>query len=302
MKAFLLAAGYGERLRPITNFMPKPLVPVLNVPAVCYALTLLKEAGITDVVCNLHHLPGQIEEFFRSHDNFGMNVVFSREPAILGTGGGLANCREELGGGPFVYINSDIIADIDIRTLAAALGDAGAGGALAVRRTAPGSGRVAVSDGRVVNLRNISARDPSARSRFPRRGGALALDLRPSRRRLFRYRGNRPHPPGAGRRARLPRVRRDVARHRHNRVVPRRERRAYRYGMQDTRAGCGTLPGSGRRPFQKARRSGQAHGSGARSSGTAATIGEGAVVEESVLLPGARVAPGESVTREVRWT
>lgn len=301
MKAFLLAAGYGERLRPITNFMPKPLVPVLNVPAVCYALTLLREAGITDVVCNLHHLPGQIEEFFRSHDNFGMNVVFSREPAILGTGGGLANCREELGGGPFVYINSDIIADIDIRTLAAALGDAGAGGVLAVRRTAPGSGRVAVSDGRVVNLRNILPGTPPPDHDFlgvavlsPSIFGHLAggysdiveTGLIPLAREgalVCREFGGMWHDIGTI-----------------------ESYRAANVGLIDMGAGYAgrvrDAVGIGPAAVSK----GATLGPGARVRrsviGDGCYVGEGAVVEESVLLPGARVAPGESVTREVRWT
>ena len=55
MKAFLLAAGFGERLRPVTDVIPKPLVPVVNVPCICYSIALLKEAGIRDIVCNLHY-------------------------------------------------------------------------------------------------------------------------------------------------------------------------------------------------------------------------------------------------------
>ena len=155
MKAFLLAAGYGERLRPLTDRIPKPLAPVMNVPSICYALTLLKEAGISEVVCNLHHLGGAIEAFFRAHNYFGMTVTFSKEDDILGTGGGLANCRELFADGPFVYLNSDMIADIDLGAVMRAHAASGSAGTLVLAPAAPAGGRVTVRDGRVVNLRNI---------------------------------------------------------------------------------------------------------------------------------------------------
>lgn len=155
MKAFLLAAGYGERLRPLTDRIPKPLAPVMNVPSICYALTLLKEAGVTEIVCNLHHLGDAVEAFFRAHDNFGLSIAFSREKEILGTGGGLENCRAYFTEGPFVYLNSDMIADIDLRAVIRAHESSGAFGTLVLAPAGPGGGRVTVQDGRVVNLRNI---------------------------------------------------------------------------------------------------------------------------------------------------
>ncbi len=117
MKGFIFAAGYGERLRPITDTIPKPLVPVMNVPAICFALTLLREAGITEVVCNLHYRPDDIMKFFEANRHFGMKVNFSYEPEILGTGGGLKKCEPLFGDGDFVIVNSDVIIDIDLRTL-----------------------------------------------------------------------------------------------------------------------------------------------------------------------------------------
>ncbi|HOD15459.1 MAG TPA: sugar phosphate nucleotidyltransferase [Spirochaetota bacterium] len=300
MKAFLLAAGYGERLRPITDSLPKPLVPVMNVPSVCYALMLLKEAGITDVVCNLHHLPDRIESFFRAHAAFGMNITFSREPVILGTGGGLANCRRELGGEPFAYINSDIIADIDIGMLSKALDAAGAGGALAVRRTAPGSGRVAVSGGRAVNLRNILPGTPLPDHDFLgvavlspaifdhlaggysdivetglialAREGALAI----------REFGGMWYDIGTMESYRAANVG----------LVDMNEAYAERVRAATGMMPSAVSPGATLGPGALARRS---------VIGDGCMIGDGAVVEESVLLPGVRVAPGGSVTREVRW-
>ena len=114
MKGFILAAGYGERLRPITESMPKSMVSVLNLPSVVYAIFLLKEAGITHIVCNLHYKERQIIDFFEAHDFFGLNVHFSMEEEILGTGGGLKKCEPLLGDEAFVLINSDIVLDLHL--------------------------------------------------------------------------------------------------------------------------------------------------------------------------------------------
>jgi mannose-1-phosphate guanylyltransferase len=153
LKAFLLAAGFGERLKPVTDFMPKPLVPVLNVPAICYSIMLLKDAGITDIMCNLHYKREQILDFFKRHDNFGLRIEFSIEKEILGTGGGLMNCKEYFKDGPLVYINSDIIADIELSAVIKQFNKGGAGGCLAIARSSLGS--VAVNNDRIVNVRNL---------------------------------------------------------------------------------------------------------------------------------------------------
>ena len=114
MKGFILAAGLGERLRPLTDEMPKPLVPVLNLPAICYSLILLKEAGIKDIIINLHYRQEDIRTFFARHRDFGCRITFSFEEEILGTGGGLKNCEALLGDSPFVLLNSDVIMDLDL--------------------------------------------------------------------------------------------------------------------------------------------------------------------------------------------
>ena len=115
MKAFLLAAGFGERLRPLTDKIPKPLIPVSGIPSICYSLMLLKEAGITDVVCNIHYHPHKIVEFFKNNNNFGFNIDFSFEKEILGTGGGLKQCEKYFNDDDFIVINSDIITDLKLR-------------------------------------------------------------------------------------------------------------------------------------------------------------------------------------------
>ncbi len=155
MKAFLLAAGFGERLRPLTDLMPKPLAPVMNIPAICYAIALIKDAGITDVICNLHYRREQIIDFFRRNNNFGLNITFSIEENILGTGGGLENCREHLQDAPFVYINSDIIAPIDLKSLIASYTASQNSGSLLVGKSIGPDKRVTVRDGRVINLRTL---------------------------------------------------------------------------------------------------------------------------------------------------
>jgi len=113
MKAFLLAAGFGERLRPITERVPKSLVPVLNVPSILYALTHVIEAGITEVMCNVHYRHEDIISFFRENKFFGLDISFSIEDRILGTGGGLKKC-EEFFDDDFMMINSDIVTSLNI--------------------------------------------------------------------------------------------------------------------------------------------------------------------------------------------
>jgi mannose-1-phosphate guanylyltransferase len=153
MKAFLLAAGFGERLKPLTDCIPKPLAPVLNVPAVCYPLTLLKEAGVSEIICNLHYRGDRILEFFKLHDNFGLRVEFSIEESILGTGGGLMHCRRFFQDEPFLYLNSDIIADMDLTALITWYRGSNMSGVLAVAPSSRGS--IAVSGDRIVNIRSL---------------------------------------------------------------------------------------------------------------------------------------------------
>jgi mannose-1-phosphate guanylyltransferase len=155
MKAFLLAAGFGERLRPLSDRIPKPLMPVMNVPSICYAITVLKDAGISEVVCNLHHMHAEIADFFREHDNFGLKMTFSHEETILGTGGGLAFCREHFKHGPFVYINSDIVVDINLKSVVKSHQASRLRSALVVSLNPNSEGRVTLQGDRIVNLRNL---------------------------------------------------------------------------------------------------------------------------------------------------
>lgn len=117
MKAFIFTAGYGERLKPVTDIIPKPLVPVLNRPAIEWPLAMLKRAGVNEVICNLHHLGNVIEEYFAHHASYEFNVKFSGETTILGTGGGLKKCERFLSDDDFLVLNGDVIMDLDIAAL-----------------------------------------------------------------------------------------------------------------------------------------------------------------------------------------
>lgn len=114
MKAMVLAAGFGTRLRPLTNRLPKPLFPILGKPVLEHTLRLLAAQEIRDITVNLHHLPEQIEQRIGGAGSLGINLHYSHEEAILGTAGGILRARRFLDGGPFVVLNSDIVTDIDL--------------------------------------------------------------------------------------------------------------------------------------------------------------------------------------------
>lgn len=156
MNAFVLAAGFGTRLQPLTNTLPKPLIPVLNVPSLCYSLFLLKRTGISKAIINIHHHQESIRHFFDEHDFGSLEIVLSEEREILGTGGGLKKCESLLGDEEFVLINSDIISDIDLRSLIDTHRHSGAGGTLALYETplAAEIDHIGVKDDRVLDFRN----------------------------------------------------------------------------------------------------------------------------------------------------
>ncbi len=120
MNAAVLAAGLGTRLRPLTDLVPKPLMPVLNRPWLGLLLTILKEAGFHRVAVNVHHLAGKVERFLADQAPPGLEVRLSREPELLGTGGGLKQLGENLqagDGGPFLAVNGDIVTDLDLAAM-----------------------------------------------------------------------------------------------------------------------------------------------------------------------------------------
>ena len=121
MKAMVLAAGRGTRLRPLTDTRPKALVEVGGRTLLEHVLRRLIAAGVTEVVINLHHLGDQIPAFLGKHDCFGLRrVAWSEEPLLLGTGGGLKQAAWFFDDGqPFLVHNVDVLSDIDLRALLA---------------------------------------------------------------------------------------------------------------------------------------------------------------------------------------
>jgi NDP-sugar pyrophosphorylase family protein len=114
MKAMILAAGYGERLWPLTADRTKPALPVLGKPLVGYVAEYLANFGIKEVVVNLHHHPNSVKKALGDGNQFGVRLEYVHEPIILGTSGALDNARELLEGDTFIVVNGKLITDIDL--------------------------------------------------------------------------------------------------------------------------------------------------------------------------------------------
>ncbi|OEZ98827.1 N-acetylmuramate alpha-1-phosphate uridylyltransferase MurU [Duganella phyllosphaerae] len=108
MKAMIFAAGRGERMRPLTDTCPKPLLKVRGRPLIVWHILALVRAGITEIVINHAHLGDQIEQTLGDGSRYGAKLLYSREETALETAGGIANARHLLGDAPFVAISGDI--------------------------------------------------------------------------------------------------------------------------------------------------------------------------------------------------
>ncbi len=122
MKAMILAAGLGTRLRPLTDNRPKALVQIAGRTLLEIALARMRRFGIRDVIINIHHFADMIQEYLERNQNFGMSLAISREESLLDTGGGLKRAahfledsldREE----PFLMHNVDVVSAIDLRCM-----------------------------------------------------------------------------------------------------------------------------------------------------------------------------------------
>lgn len=117
MRAMILAAGYGTRLRPLTDKRPKCLMPVMNRPLLGLWLGRLQSWGVDRAVVNTHHLADLVQAYLRQQPPEEMEVAVSHEPNILGTGGGPLAARELLGAEPFLLVNADVLATAHIPAL-----------------------------------------------------------------------------------------------------------------------------------------------------------------------------------------
>jgi NDP-sugar pyrophosphorylase family protein len=122
MKAMILAAGLGTRLRPLTNDRPKALVEIAGRTLLEITLTRLRSFGIREVIVNVHHFADTVVEYLKSKNNFDMRIEISREEILLDTGGGLKKAswfllEDSRSDEPFVLHNVDVLSSIDIRQM-----------------------------------------------------------------------------------------------------------------------------------------------------------------------------------------
>lgn len=117
MKAMILAAGKGERMRPLTLTTPKPLIRAAGVPLIEYHIRALATAGFTEIVINHAWLGQQIEDYLGDGSQFGVNIQYSPEGEPLETGGGIFRALPLLGNEPFLVVNGDIWTDYDFSAL-----------------------------------------------------------------------------------------------------------------------------------------------------------------------------------------
>ena len=120
MKAMIFAAGLGSRLKPLTDTMPKALVPVAGCPMLEHVILKLKASGITEIVINIHHFGEQIIDFLKTNNDFGLTIHISDErDRLLDTGGGIRKARLffENSGEPFLVHNVDILSDMNLKEL-----------------------------------------------------------------------------------------------------------------------------------------------------------------------------------------
>ena len=119
MKAMIFAAGLGTRLKPLTDSIPKALVPIAGKPLLEHVILKLKAAGFDEIIVNVHHFPDQIIEFLKANNNFGIRIEVSDErDQLLDTGGGIRKAKQFFDDGqPFLVHNVDILSDIDLKEL-----------------------------------------------------------------------------------------------------------------------------------------------------------------------------------------
>jgi len=176
-QAFVLGAGLGTRLRPLTEESPKPLVPIFGKPLITFAFDHLAAAGVKSFVVNTHHLPDEFKRVFASGRYRSFPVRLVHEPLLLETGGGIKNVEPWLGDAPFLVYSGDILTDLALAPLLEEHFRRGNDVTLALRDTGLAS-QVAFHDGQVLDIggrlghaghhdyANVSVWNPDALARF----------------------------------------------------------------------------------------------------------------------------------------
>ena len=153
-KAFLLGAGLGTRLQPLTETLPKPLIPFANRPLITHALDHCLQAGITDFAINTHHLHETWDRFFPNGKYRDANLTFFHEPELLETGGGIKNIADWIKDEPVLVYNGDIITDFPIDRLMTGHMASNNTATLAVQNHGPDL-RITVDGHRVTDVRGL---------------------------------------------------------------------------------------------------------------------------------------------------
>jgi mannose-1-phosphate guanylyltransferase len=182
LAAMVLAAGFGTRLRPLTDVCAKALLPVGDRAALAHVFEQLRGAGAERIVVNAHHRADEVRAFARRQ---GRGVAVSEETELLGTAGGIAHAAGLLGAGDVIVWNADVLAEVDLRALVASHAMAHAEATLVIQPRASGRGPIGVDEqGRIVRLRDqrfgpeahggeflgISVVGAALRARLPGRG------------------------------------------------------------------------------------------------------------------------------------
>lgn len=114
MKAIILAAGLGTRLKPLTDEIPKVMLPLKNKPLLYYQINWFKKYGITDIAINLHHLPKKIRSYLGDGSKFNVKITYSYEKELLGTAGAIKKLEKFFGNAPFLIFYGDNITNLDL--------------------------------------------------------------------------------------------------------------------------------------------------------------------------------------------
>jgi len=284
--AFVLAAGLGTRLRPLTEHRPKALVPVCGVPMLAYSLALAARHGLRDVVVNAHHLAEQVVAWAGEREGVRVTVAVEA-PEILGTGGGLKAVADAMAE-RFVVLNADVLTDIDCDALLAAVPAGGAALALRVRGPGEDYGTVAAdAGGVVVRVRRYEAVPEGAVDTSTHFTGVYAMDRA----------ALGPVPPGF----------QDVVDAAFAPLVPARRIAAVRHGglwldVGDPAAYLATnlavLSGAVRPPLDPLPRAGWAR-RGGYAQGDRRLVAQARIEGDAWIGPGAVLAPGSRVTRSI---